>query len=363
MVSITNENLEQGRAGAGLVTRLKTIARGLRDRAKRQGVVWAATGRSQANLYFAITRGLSREAYGVAAGQQRYRLDHSAERRSYFLLRRNIHRLEKGLIMRPRRSVFAKDYLPETLRVYARAVAASVGHEPHDELLWAQSVLTEYFAVVDRTDPVIARAWTTFSGISLPSPSTLRMFPYARGSEPPPVDFERFMALCRRRRSIRWFLDRPVPRELVDQAFLAAGQAPSACNRQPFVFRVFDDKDRARQIAAIPLGTKGFSHEVPAIVAVVGRLRAYPLERDRHAIYVDGSLAAMSFMFALETLGLASCPINWPDTEPQESIIARELNLDPDERVVMLIAFGYPDPEGLIPYSAKRELQELRVYG
>jgi nitroreductase len=161
---------------------------------------------------------------------------------------------------------------------------------------------------------------------------------------------------------VRWYLDKAVPREMIDRAIEAARQAPSACNRQPFVFRIFDDKEKAREIAAIPMGTKGFADKLPAVAVLVGQLRAYPYERDRHAIYVDGSLAAMSFMFAMETLELATCPINWPDQEPHETRMREALNLEPDERVIMLIAFGWPDPEGQVPYSAKRDLSQIRHY-
>jgi len=30
--------------------------------------------------------------------------------------------------------------------------------------------------------------------------------------------------------------------------------------------------------------------------------------------------------------------------------------------VIMLIAYGWPDGTGLVPYSAKRDLDQLRVY-
>lgn len=33
-----------------------------------------------------------------------------------------------------------------------------------------------------------------------------------------------------------------------------------------------------------------------------------------------------------------------------------------DERVVKLVAFGWPDPSGMVPYSAKKCLDELRRY-
>ena len=57
------------------------------------------------------------------------------------------------------------------------------------------------------------------------------------------------------------------------------------------------------------------------IVQVVGNLAAYPLERDRHLIYIDSALASMQLMLAAETLGLSTCPINWPDVDFAEQNI------------------------------------------
>jgi nitroreductase len=70
----------------------------------------------------------------------------------------------------------------------------------------------------------------------------------------------------------------------------------------------------------------------------------------------------MSFVLALETLGLASCCINWPDVESRERGMASLLRLEPDERVVMLIALGYPDPDAMVPASGKKSLDTVRRY-
>ncbi len=44
------------------------------------------------------------------------------------------------------------------------------------------------------------------------------------------------------RRSIRTYLDQPVPEELVQKLLAAAMQAPSARNQQPWQFVVIDDR-------------------------------------------------------------------------------------------------------------------------
>ncbi len=310
------------------------------------------------------------EHRAVLAGIKRYHKSEQGDRVNRYLLRRNTHRLEKGLLMRPRRDIFALDYIEATVDVFAQATRqASTGCSPEDlaateaEWRWAHDVLEEYFRVTG-SHPVIDRMRELFSALPFPFPdrrgSPKR--PSPRGLEEPPVSFEQLAALARRRRSVRWYLPKPVDRELVDRAILLAAQAPSACNRQPFRFRVFDDPEKVAALAALPMGTAGFGHNIPMILAVVGRLRAYFSPRDRHLIYIDGSLATMGLMLALETLGLGSCALNWPDIRSREKKMARLLKLDPDERVVLLLSIGHPDPEGLVACSQKKTLDELRTY-
>jgi nitroreductase len=149
---------------------------------------------------------------------------------------------------------------------------------------------------------------------------------------------------------------------MIDQAIAVAALSPSACNLQPFEFRVFDDAELTKKIASIPTGTVGFSHEFPVVVALIGKLHAWCSEQDRHLIYIDASLAAMAFLFALEVQGLSSCCINWPDSQPLERRMTEFLGLEPDERIIMLIALGYPDPDALVAYSQKKPLDQLRSF-
>lgn len=327
----------------------------------------AAASRAGAGLYYgALSSAFSREHRAVAAGRLAYRKGLTAQRRSSFLLRRNVHRLEKGLIATERRRVFALDFIGETVTEFEAVAAAFAGEAALSaELRWAHDVLTRYFGAVDLGQPEIRRQYARFSAAA----ATLRRgdpgaesAPFRRDLTVNPVDIDDLGRLAVRRRSVRHFIAEPVSRDVVDRAVAVAAQSPSACNRQAFRFLLFDDPAEARAVAAVPAGTKTFVAGLPSVAVVVGRLRAYPRERDRHAIYVDGSLASMAFIFALEAQGVASCAINWADEEPAESRIARLLSLAPDERVIMMIAYGWPDPEAEVPYSAKRELDELREY-
>jgi nitroreductase len=148
----------------------------------------------------------------------------------------------------------------------------------------------------------------------------------------------------------------------VDQALEVGLQAPSACNRQPFRFIIVDEPELVQKVAQIPMGTAGYAHGIPMLVVAVGQLRAFHSERDRHLIYIDTSLALMGFQLALETIGLSSCSINWPAIPEKEAAIRKVLALEPDEQTVMLVAVGYADETGAIPFSQKKPLSEARSY-
>jgi nitroreductase len=277
-------------------------------------------------------------------------------------LRRNTHRLEKGILMRPRRLPFATDYIGETVSAFTTAVEAQGGGVDPAEIAWASDVLAEYFSI-HAGESAVEASRRRFEMVRVdPSQPALRI-PYLRELDAPvPVSFDDLRALAMRRRSVRWFLPRPVERRLLDMALEVGTQAPTACNRQPFRFQFFDDPDLAREVIDIPFGLAGYGHQVPVVAVVVGQQRHFFDERDRHLIYIDASLAAMGFLLALETLGLASCCVNWPDIDEKEVRMAKLLHLDSDERPVMLIAIGYPDPEGMVANSTKKSLPQLRSY-
>ena len=346
-----------------------TWIRRLYDGANRVLLEVVGVSRILVHLWYAVPSFLTfnREQVATFRGRRDYYRRKSQPRESHVGLRRNVHRLEKALIMRPRRAVFAADYIEETVEFYRAMSRRSLkGDDDFDrpELEWARDVLAEYFSAITGQNAKVAAAQAAFAvqlaeeGGAAPS---RELVPRAK-RQLSSIDYQDMLALARQRRSVRWYEDRPVPRELFDQALMVAREAPTACNRLPYEFRIFDDPDMVQTVATMPFGTAGFAQGLRSVVVVVGKLSSYFSPRDRHAIYVDSSLAAMSFLFALESLGLSSTVINWPDLEPLEHSMQKLLGLDFSDRVVMLIAVGYADPEGLVPYSQKKDLDTIRSF-
>ena len=325
--------------------------------------IWIATKaaayRWTAVLYYVFyNAAFYREMSLVLKGRRKYHQERGGDISKSYLLRRNIHRLEKGLIMRPRRAIFGETYIAETVKYFILCTEFKILEEA--ELDWTICVMSEYFSVVNRT-PLIEKAFEEFDRSSaLEKKQLMKSKPFQYESLPPvPVKFDEFKLLCERRHSVRWFKQLSVPRDLLEAAVDVAMTAPSACNRQPLEFHIFDDPVRAAEIGAIPMGTAGFSHNFQCIVVIVGDLSAYPYEKDRHIIYIDSALAAMQFQLALETLGLASCTINWPDIERHERQMAQELHLESFQRPTLLIAVGFAEEESMVAFSAKKTSQEL----
>lgn len=334
----------------------------LKQRADIHLSILASKYRWTAVIYYCVySSEFGREMHSVLQGRRRYHESLTGENPNSYLLRRNIHRLEKGLTMQPRRAVFGEGYIIETIEFFQICLAAECLSK--EEVNWAHSVISEYFLAVSATEIIGRATWAYQELIDASSFITKdhhKKAPYIYSSfNQEKINFQDFKNLCEGRRSVRWFENKLVPKDVIDAAIDVATTAPSACNRQPFKFYVFDTPEMAREMGSIPMGTAGFSNNFQAIIVVVGDLSAYPFEKDRHLIYIDTGLAVMQLQLALETQGLGSCTINWPDIERHERLMAEKLDLHGYERPVLLLAIGYPKKESLVPYSAKKNSRDM----
>ncbi|WP_425040792.1 nitroreductase family protein [Primorskyibacter sp. S187A] len=342
-----------------MVTLRKLLGRKKPKRSKEE--------KQAARMAQAMEDALTAERVAVDAGLAAFRAEQNDAKKSSALLRRNVHRIEKGLcIPGPRKAVFAEKYIAETTKLYRM-----LSHQPSaekEELKWAHDVLQTYFDVVDTSSEIVERAktdWDAASPLSFDAQTSYT--PYAVqdlagyvGSELSKLpDLEAYHALCRARRSQRWFEEAPVPMHLIEEAAACALQAPSACNRQPFRFIAAQSRDMVKSITDLPLGTAGFGEALPMVVAVVGNLSMYAHPRDRHLIFIDAGLASMAFMQGLTAAGLGSVPINWPDIPENHDALRELVGLAPYEVPVMLIGIGRPKSESKIPFSAKRPVHEV----
>lgn len=189
------------------------------------------------------------------------------------------------------------------------------------------------------------------------------------------------------RHSIRAFLDKPVPRAIIEKLLFLSTKAPSAINLQPWEFTVvmgeelrrlsrilvkrmrerniscgpdavrplpeyFMDRQRKLMDCILPHLEKGTSFQdfinegscnfygAPAAIMVsIDRV----FSRSR---LVDVGIAVGYMVLAAHNMGLGTCPIGLISAFADE--IKGMLNIPEEKDVVMGIGVGYPDPDSQI---------------
>ena len=97
-------------------------------------------GRWSTALYCALfSAEFRREMHVVSRARRRYYSALSGYRPSSYLLRRNIHRLEKGLVMEPPRLLFEAGYIRETANDLNLCAHAQILSDREER--WARGVL------------------------------------------------------------------------------------------------------------------------------------------------------------------------------------------------------------------------------
>lgn len=144
-----------------------------------------------------------------------------------------------------------------------------------------------------------------------------------------------------RRRSVRSFLKKPVPREAIDKVLEAALSAPSAGDIHPYRIVVVTDEEKIRRISEAALNQTFISQAPVVIVYLVSLDEASAYGRRGIELYsiLDVGASMENLMLAATDLGLSTCWIGAFDERKVEEI----LNAPKGYRAISLTPLGYSD--------------------
>lgn len=168
-----------------------------------------------------------------------------------------------------------------------------------------------------------------------------------------------FSEIANNRHSCRYYQDKEIDNSIIEKIIEIAKTAPSACNRQPI--RIFACKDNNKKIEIMNMhgGMKGFGMPA-AIFAITGDLNLYNSEFERNTVYIDGGIFIMNLLYAIDSLGLVSCPIIWGQEPDMDKKLAKILDIPPSYKIISLITVGYyPDETYKSAVSSKRKTSEI----
>lgn len=178
-----------------------------------------------------------------------------------------------------------------------------------------------------------------------------------------------------KRRSIRKFRQEDVSDEIIYDLLDCARLAPSACNAQPWRFKIVRDKDTKQLLSQISFNQKHIA-EAPVVLVCCGNAREYvsdsqygseelynldiinkdfyslishrttglkdiPPERLSPEVSFNVAMAIEHIALRAVELGLGSCWVKIAD----ERKIRELFNWDENIRYVSLLALGYPAEE------------------
>ncbi len=189
-----------------------------------------------------------------------------------------------------------------------------------------------------------------------------------------------------RRRTVRDFSDKSVPKDIIENCIKAAGSSPSGANHQPWHFAVVTDPDTKTDIrkaaeeeerllynerapnewleALAPLGTdenKPFLEIAPYLIVIFAE--SYSLDTDDNKIknyYVSESvgIATGILITALHNAGL----VTLTHTPSPMNFLRRILRRGKNERAFLILVTGFPAEDAKVPVLEKKNFEDYTSF-
>ncbi len=189
-----------------------------------------------------------------------------------------------------------------------------------------------------------------------------------------------------KRRSVRDFSDKPVPKQIIDNLIKSASTAPSGAHKQPWTFCAVSNpalKTEIRKAAEIeeketyehrmserwkkdlePLGTdmhKPFLEIAPWLIIAFKKAYTFDENGDKHNnYYVNESIGIACGMLisAIHNAGL----VTLTHTPSPMNFLTKILNRPSNERAFLLLPVGYPKSPAYVPDIQRKMLDEVAVF-
>ena len=197
---------------------------------------------------------------------------------------------------------------------------------------------------------------------------------------------EKYYEKINKRRSVRDFSNKDIPREVIENILKTAGSAPSGANKQPWTFCVIRNKElksEIRRLAEIEeyenyhgrmsdswkedlehLGTdhiKEFLEVAPYLIVVFKKV--YDLDEEGGKLqnyYVNESVGiAVGFLItAIHQAGL----VTLTHTPSPMKFLQTSLRRPKNEKAFLLLPVGYPAKDCKVPDLKRKNLDEISFW-
>lgn len=273
------------------------------------------------------------------------------------------HKIEKGLCLPGPKRFFGRDAVTATMNLMDewKSKGLPLNHQVYAA---ATETLRAYRRRLEITPPpeqyrtdLIERV-DAFISSTTPDPHLLTPIGTQQTTE---ATYDELLKLAIARRSVRSFSSRAVDPTLIQKAAEIAQLSPSACNRQPWRVHIYRDRQQVDTMLKLQNGNQGFRDEIPVLAIITSDMNCFFDASERIEPTLDSGLFLMSFLLALQSLGLASCCLNWCVRPSMDKKAHAAGNIPENHKIGSFLAIGYASDTALVPLSARRPINDVLV--
>ncbi|XP_015671407.1 iodotyrosine deiodinase 1 [Protobothrops mucrosquamatus] len=195
-----------------------------------------------------------------------------------------------------------------------------------------------------------------------------------------------FYELLKKRRSVRFISDEPVPREVIDNVIKAAGTSPSGAHTEPWTFVVVNNKEVKHKIREIieeeeemnymkrmgdrwvndlkRLRTnwiKEYLDRAPYLILIFKQVYGILPDGKKKTHYyneISVSIACGILLAALQNVGLVTVTTTPLNCGPRLRVL---LERPANEKLLLLLPVGYPSKDATVPNLSRKPLNNIMV--
>jgi nitroreductase len=272
-----------------------------------------------------------------------------------YKLRKDYHKIEKGLTMLPRRDFFGLKVLdnillhieqlndnsnPEVIRA-VKVIEKYLNDHKYDKSLNKYIMFIEEFEISGNEDSI---------GYYEKNNKEFKLSLDEK---------EQFEKIISERRTVRHFKNDFIDNSLFNSVFNIAKFTPSACNRQSWGAKVVKNDTLVKQILSLQNGNNGFGGDVKNIIIITADLNSCFSPEERKQVWFDSGLFTMNLINTLHVNNIGSCCLNWCVGIDKEKEIQRLLQLSSNKVVTVILAVGYYKSSFLVCDSPKKDASEF----
>jgi nitroreductase len=184
----------------------------------------------------------------------------------------------------------------------------------------------------------------------------------------------------KQRRSIRRYLDKKIPKKIIDEIIEAGRYAPSSHNSQPWRFIIVSKKSKIKELSNKVKAWYTFLSRWEFLIRIFVKIQKInasakrKLLSDKDMFFYDApililicskpkrfyrqdcSCAAQNMMLAARSLGIGSCWIGFADVAfNYNPRLSMSVGVPKDHKVVASLVFGYPEKFPSSTHPRKKE--------